>query len=207
MKKIIPPLLLIAAITFVGMSLLPRKNHTAFDLIGFGRLPVLADGRIKPLDPVARSSLLQLQSRQEVRNLNVAEPVVGSPIEWLLDVFYRPEKADTYQNFAIDHLEQPEVMAMIGRSPETLRIKYDSAILNILAIADAVPKTQRRFSFNELQPYLGAIEAQAKLAGPVEAAVRTPFQRSVMQLYANLRLYLQLRHTLVAPDRPDFVRD
>jgi ABC-type transport system involved in cytochrome c biogenesis permease subunit len=207
MKKILPPLVLIAALTFVGMSLLPPKNHGEFNIIGFGRLPVLANGRIKPLDTVARSSLLQMQSRQEVRILNVKEPVVGSPTEWLLDVFYRPDKADTYQTFAIDHLEQPEVMAMIGRTPETLRIKYGSAILNILAIADAVPKTQRRFSFNELQPHLRAIEEQAKLASPVESALRTPFQRSVLQLYANLRLYLQLRHAMVAPDRPDFVRD
>ncbi|MEO7412720.1 MAG: cytochrome c biogenesis protein CcsA [Opitutaceae bacterium] len=207
MKKIFPPLVLIAALTFVGMSLLPPKNQSEFDLIGFGRLPVLAHGRIKPLDTVARSSLLQLQSRQAVRILHVKDPVVSSPIEWLLDVFYRPEKADTYHTFAVDHLEQPEVMAMIGRTPETLRIKYDSAVLNILAIADVVPKTQRRFSFNDLQPHLGTIEAQARLAAPIESAVRTPFQRSVMQLYANLRLYLQLRHAVVAPDRPNFVRD
>jgi ABC-type transport system involved in cytochrome c biogenesis permease subunit len=207
MKKIVPFLVLIAAVTLVGLSLLPRKNHSAFDLAGYGRLPVLANGRFKPLDTVARSSLLQLQSRQAVRNVNVREPMVGSPIEWLLDVFYRPEKADSYQTFAIEHLEQPEVMAMIGRNPETLRIKYNSAILNILAITDAVPKTQRRFSFNELQPHLGTIEAQAKLAREVESGLRTPFQRAVVQLYANLGLYVQLRHAMVAPDRPDFVRD
>src|SRR3954464_5234438 len=116
MKKIIPPLLLIAAITFVGMSLLPRKNHTAFDLIGFGRLPVLANGRIKPLDTVARSSLLQLQARQEIYAPNVSAPLVSSPVEWLLDVCFRPEKADTYPVFVIDHLEQPEVLGVIGRT-------------------------------------------------------------------------------------------
>ncbi|MEO6567593.1 MAG: cytochrome c biogenesis protein CcsA, partial [Opitutaceae bacterium] len=207
MKKILPPLVLIAALTFVGMSLLRPKNTSEFDLIGFGRLPVLADGRVKPLDTVARSSLLQLQSRQEVRIINVKNPVVGSPTEWLLDVFYRPEKADTYQTFAVDHLEQPEVMAIIGRTPETLRIKYNSAILSTLAIADVVPKTQRRFSFNELQPHFEKIQEQAKLAAPIASAARTPFQRSVLQLYGNLGLYLRLRHALVIPNHPNFVRE
>src|SRR6185369_12262374 len=126
-----------------GRTLLPPKNPAAFDLVGFGRLPVLANGRIKPLDTIARSSLLQLQARQEIYAPNVKNPLVSSPTEWLLDVCFRPEKADTYPVFVIDHLEQPEVMGVIGRTPESLRINYDSSFVKVLAIADMVPKTQR----------------------------------------------------------------
>jgi ABC-type transport system involved in cytochrome c biogenesis permease subunit len=207
MKIVVPLVLVLAAVGYVGKTLLPPKNPGEFDIVAFGRLPVLANGRIKPLDTVARSSLLQLQNRQEVRAPNVKDPVVSSPAEWLLDVFYRPEKADTYATFAIDHLEQPEVLAVIGRTPENLRIEYKSAVLKTLAIADMVPKTQKRFSFQELAPHLQRIEEQARLASQVDAAVRTPFQRSVLQLYGNLRLYLQLRHAMVSPDRPDFLGD
>lgn len=205
MKKLLPLLALLAGLAFVGRTLLPPKNPTAFDFVGFGRLPVLANGRIKPLDTVARSSLLQLQGRQEILAPNVEAPLVASPTEWLLDVCFRPEKADTYPTFVIDHLEQPEVLNVIGRTPENLRIKYDGAVLNILAIADMVPKSQRRFSFTELAPHLEAIEQQAKLAEQVESAVRTPFQQSVLQLYANLRLYVSLKHAFVAPGHPDFL--
>lgn len=205
MKKLLPLLVLLLAVAFVGKSLLPPKNPGAFDLVSFGKLPVLANGRIKPLDTVARSALLQLQGRQEIRAPNVADPLVSSPTEWLLDVFYRPEKADTYLTFAIDHLEQPEVLNVIGQTPEGLRIKYDSAILNILAIADAVPKTKRRFSFQELAPHLEAIQEQAQLANAAEAAHRTPFQSSVLQLYNNLHFYVQLKHAAYAPSRANFL--
>jgi ABC-type transport system involved in cytochrome c biogenesis permease subunit len=207
MKKYLPWLVVLAAVAFVIKTILPPKNPGAFDLIGFGRLPVLANGRIKPLDTVARSSLLQLQARQEVRAPNVEDPLVSSPVEWLLDVCFRPEKADTYPVFVIDHLEQPEVLGVIGRTPENLRINYNSGILRSLAIADMIPKTQRRFSFNELAPHIKEIEQQAKLASPVESSERTPFQRSVLQLYNNLGLYVGLKHALIAPDRDDFLGD
>ncbi|HVS53321.1 MAG TPA: cytochrome c biogenesis protein CcsA [Opitutaceae bacterium] len=205
--RMIPAGAVVAALVFVGLTLLPPKNPGAFDFIGFGRLPVLANGRIKPIDTVARSSLLQLQGRQEILAPNVAAPLVSSPTEWLLDVCFRPETADTYPVFAIDHLEQPEVVGLIGRTPENLRIEYASTALKLLAIADMVPKTQRRFSFKELEPHLQAIEEQARLAEPVEGKLRTPFQNSVLQLYSNLRLYVGLKHAFVSPDRPDFLGD
>jgi ABC-type transport system involved in cytochrome c biogenesis permease subunit len=207
MKKLLPLVIVLGVVAWVGATLLPPQNTTSFDLVGFGQLPVLANGRIKPFDTVARSALLQLQSRQEVRNIGVEDPVVGSPTEWLLDVMFRPEKADTYQTFVVEHLEHPDVVALIGRTPDNLRIDYANPMLKALAIADMVPKTQRRFSFQELLPHLKEIEDQARLAGQVEAKVRTPFQNSVVQLYANLRVYAQLRHAAVAPGRPDFVGD
>jgi hypothetical protein len=128
MKKLLPLLALVGALLYVGRTLLPPKNPTGFDIVGFGRLPVVMNGRVKPLDTVARSALLQLQARQEVRIINIKHPVVGSPTEWLLDVMYRPDKADTYQTFVVEHLEQADVMAVIGRTPEDLKIKYTNPI-------------------------------------------------------------------------------
>lgn len=205
MKKIVPLVIVLAMLGYVAGTLLSPHNPGAFDLVAFGKLPVLADGRIKPLDTVARSSLLQLQGRQEIRAPEVKEPLVASPVEWLADVFFRPEKADTYPVFAIDHLEQPDVDALIGRTPETLRIEYHSTAYRILAITDMVPKTQRRFSYKELEPHLEAIQEQAKLASQVDQAVRTPFQKSVFQLYQNLIIYHRLRHTVTMPGHPDFL--
>jgi ABC-type transport system involved in cytochrome c biogenesis permease subunit len=207
MKKYLPWLVLVGALAFVGKTLLPPRNHGAFDVVGFGRLPVLANGRIKPFDTVARGSLLQLQSRQEVRRVGVEQPLVASPTEWLLDVMFRPEKADAYPTFVVEHLEQPEVLSVLGRSPESLKINYDNPVYRILAVADFVPKSHRRFTFQELWPRIETIEAQARLASQVEAGVRTPFQQSVVQLYNNLRLYQSLRHALVVPERPDFLNE
>jgi ABC-type transport system involved in cytochrome c biogenesis permease subunit len=167
-------------------------------------LPVLVNGRLKPLDTVARSSLLQLQSRQRVSSPKISEPLVASPIEWLLEVMFRPERADTFPTFTIDN---PDLLTLVGKTEENLKIQYDSTAKKILSIVGFIPSHYRRFSLQELTPHIAAIQAQARLAEPVEAAVRTPFQRAVMQLYHNLVHYQRLRHALVAPGREDFLGD
>jgi ABC-type transport system involved in cytochrome c biogenesis permease subunit len=204
MKKLLPLLALVIAVGFAAKSLRPAKNESAFDIVGFSKLPVLVNGRLKPLDTVARSSLLQLQARQRVSSPTVSEPLVASPTEWLIEVMFRPEKADTFPTFAIDH---PDLLSLVGKTEESLKIQYDSTAMKVLSIVGFVPSHHRRFSLQELTPHIPAIQAQARLAEPVEAAVRTPFQRAVMQLYHNLVHYQRLRHALVAPGREDFLGD
>ena len=65
MKRWLPLLTLVLGLGYVGSTLLPPGNRHDkdgdaagdFDLVGFGRLPVLANGRVKPMDTLARSSL------------------------------------------------------------------------------------------------------------------------------------------------------
>lgn len=204
MKRFLPLVALIGAVAFVAMKLLPPHNSSDYDLVGFGRLPVLANGRIKPLDTVARSSLLQLQGRQRVSTPEREAPFVANPTEWLLDVFYRPEVADTYPTFTVDH---PELLTLIGRSEESLKINYDSTAKKVLALVGFIPGSYRRFSFNDIKPHIPAIEDQAKLAEQVEAGARTSFQRAVLQLYNNLRLYVGLKFAVGVPGREDFMGD
>ncbi|MFI5357698.1 MAG: cytochrome C biogenesis protein, partial [Opitutales bacterium] len=96
MKRLIPFLIVALGAAGLACTLLPPRNDTAFDLVGFGRLPVLADGRLKPLDTLARSSLLQLQGRQLVSDPAKSEPFVSTPTEWLVDVLFHPALADTF---------------------------------------------------------------------------------------------------------------
>ena len=200
--RFLPLVALLGALALVASKLAPTRNPGAYDLVGFGKIPVLANGRIKPLDTVARSSLLQLQGRQRVSTPERAEPFVSTPTEWLLDVFYRPEASDRYPTFAIDH---PELLALIGRSEDSLKIKYDGTAKQILALVGFIPGSYRRFAFNEIKPHLQAIEDQAKLAEQVEAGARSPFQRAVLQLYGNLHLYSSLKYAAVAPGRENFL--
>jgi hypothetical protein len=110
MKRILPFLVLILAIGYLASSLFSRRQTTEFDLEGFGKLPVLVNGRLKPIDTVARTSLLMFQGRQAVKN-PAGAPLV-SPVAWLLDVLFRPELADHYQHFEIVH---PDVLALFNR--------------------------------------------------------------------------------------------
>jgi len=180
MKKYLPLLALLGALAFVAKTLVPAKNPTAFDTNGFARLPVLANGRIKPFDTIARSSLLQFQGRQSVTRPNGDKL---TPAEWLLDVTFHSDLADAYQTFEITH---PDMLALFA-------LKTDDGAGG------------KRFSFNQLGPKLEELERQARLADPVESAQRTTFQRAVLQLYENLVHYQRLRHALVAPAREDFL--
>src|SRR5690606_37560569 len=49
------------------------------------------------------------------------------------------------------------------------------------------------------------IDDQAKLAAPVPAATRSAFQKSVVQLQANLVLYQRLKYSLISPESSDFL--
>ncbi|MDB6114067.1 MAG: cytochrome biosis protein [Lacunisphaera sp.] len=167
---------------WILVSLFPGKTKSEFDLDAFGRLPVQMNGRIKPLDTIARSTLLQLQGRQRVvrpdgRSL--------APLEWLLEVMARPAVADACQTFEIVH---PDLLTVFNLTPENGAGK-------------------KRFSFQQLAPRLRELERQSDLAEATEAPVRTAFQRAVLQLRDNVLAYEHLQIALVSPDSPDFLAE
>ncbi len=197
LQRFVPWLALACGLCFLVSKIAPSSNPGAFDVTGFGRLPTLNGGRIKPFDSVARSALLQLQARQRVA---IDDKTSITPDEWLLDVFFRPEKADTYDTFVIDN---PDLLSLVGKSDEDVAIHYPDRAHQLMAVMDmpGFPSRRRRFSYQEIAPYLDAIDAQAKLAEPVDDKLRNPFQRAVLQLAGNLALYQRLEHTLQIPGR------
>jgi len=204
MKRFLPLLVLLLGAAYLASTLRPPSNQTAFDLAGFGRVPVLVNGRIKPLDTVARTSLLTLQGRQRVSTPEISEPFVATPIEWLADVFFNPAKADTYPTIKI---ESPEVLSLLGIEEADTRIAYDSAAKRTLAILGFLPSTKSRFSYKQLQPKLPELDRQARLAEPVETAVRTAFQKQAIAVRDRIVLYLQLRLSVQTPDSTDFLAE
>jgi hypothetical protein len=180
----------------------PKHAESAFDFDGFGRLPVLANGRIKPLDSVGRNSLLILQGRQRVITPDDAEI---TPVEWLLNVTFRPEIADTYRTFEIDNRDV--LINLLGQTEESLHINYESPAKRVMALFGFLPSTYRRFPFSEISPHLDELDRQAKLADSVDAQLRTRFQKAVVSLQANLMAYQRLKYSLAMPDSPDFLSE
>ena len=179
MKKHFLTFATVALLLAVGATLRAPGNRGAFDIAGFGHVPALLHGRVKPLDTVARTSLLMLQGRQRV---TTAQGAALSPAEWLLDVMYRPELADTYQVFEVVH---PDVLAMLN-----------------LSTADGA--RGKRFSLVQLRPGLRELDRQAKLADEVEAPLRTPFQRGSVQLRNAVLLYQHLQVAIIPPGTDDY---
>ena len=204
MKRFLPLLILLVGVAMVIGTLLPHKAQSEFDLDGFGRLPVLVNGRIKPLDTVARTTLLTIQSRQRVSDPSVSQPFVSSPTEWLATVCFDPVKANSFPTFRID---SPELLSLMGITEDDTRINYDSQVKRFMAILGFLPATRARFSFDQFRPKLTELERQARLADEVDSGARNKFQKAVLTLYSNLITYQKLQYSLVLPESPDFLSE
>ncbi len=112
MKNYFPAIAVLLAALGVAVTLRSPKNSDEYDAVAFGQLPTLVNGRVKPIDTVARTSLLVMQGRQRVKTF---EGRTLSPSEWLLDVLYRPDVANTYPVFEIVN---PDVLALFDLTTE-----------------------------------------------------------------------------------------
>jgi ABC-type transport system involved in cytochrome c biogenesis permease subunit len=199
MSRSMPLFAVLVAAVCALSGLYPGPGSQAEAVAAFGRLPVLAEGRIKPLDSVARSTLLVIQGRQRVVTPDGAEI---TPDQWLLDALYRPEKADAYRTFVVDNTD---LLLLIGKNDENLAIHYKSQGQQVAAVLGMLPTRQRRMSFDEIAPFIPEIEAQYKLAEPVEALSRTPFQTALVQLYGDLSRYVRIKRCLQPDGTADFL--
>ncbi|HZZ56354.1 MAG TPA: cytochrome c biogenesis protein CcsA [Opitutaceae bacterium] len=171
MKRFLPFLTAAAALAAVALSLMPPPQRGAFHLAAFGRIPVVAEGRTKPLDTVARATLLVCSGRQQAVTAAGAE--IG-PEQWLLDTLFRHAIADSYPVFRIDN---PEVLATLG-----------------LEARDGLGGV--RFSFLQFAGNFAELERQAQMAEEVDASQRSAFQRGALELAEHVQAYVQLKFGL-----------
>jgi ABC-type transport system involved in cytochrome c biogenesis permease subunit len=164
--KVLPWAVFALVMALAGTSLLPAKPVRGFEVDGFGRLPILEGGRIKPFDSLARNSLLMIRGQQ---SFSAGQTVTAD--EWLLDVLFRPDVANRQPVFVID---DPEVLGLFG-------FKQTS---------------DRYFSLLTLTPHLDEIERLAGAARQLDSKQRTRFQGAVLNLYQRIGLYYRLQNTV-----------
>ncbi len=167
LEKIAPWVVGVVALGAAAAAMLPPGKARGFDVAAFGRLPVLEGGRVKPLDSIARNSLLMIRSQQSFRY----EGRTLEADEWLLDVLFRPDVADAQPAFVIN---DPDVLGLIG-------LKQTS---------------DRYFSFKTMAPHLEEIQRQAQAAEVVDAKQRSRFQGAVLNLFERVYLYYRLENTV-----------
>jgi hypothetical protein len=177
MKKLLPWIITALFAAWILSALRPRPDKE-FHTRSFGRLPVLLNGRIQPMDSVARNSLLQLRSKQSIA-LDDGKKLTA--IEWLLEVMMKPELADDRKTFRIDH---PELIGLLK-----------------------LPEGEKHFSFNQLKPSLAEIDKQGRRIGGVEAQQRTPFEKQMMKLHAGASLYSRLQISLRPEHSDDYTQE
>ena len=101
MKRFLPWIILVVATGWIAANWLPTKTaKDDIDLTTFGKIPVLVGGRVKPLETVARNSLLIIHGKQELR-LEGSRRL--SAIQWLTDLLFNAPVADQYPVFVVQN--------------------------------------------------------------------------------------------------------
>ena len=205
---------------FFGLMVLwalrPAKAKSEYDYVAFGKLPILQDGRIKPLDSVGRNALLVISGQQWI-------PIEGNgpkgswgdlielhknhggkglyfrkfyqfskhpkklhPTEWLMEVLMKPEIADQRFIFRIDHPRLLEELKLENYGVDRSGLRF--------------------YSLNQLRSHVLRLDEQTRRIGAIEDKLRTPYQRAVHKLGSAVHKYIQLRYSL-QPNPLLLVRD
>ncbi len=168
MKKLLPFLPLFFAVVcllVLGRSLFsnPYPNQ-AFDFNSFSQIPVLHQGRIKPIDSFARNNLKLISDKQVYRDAdNKPQPA----IQWLLDVTSAKP---------------------IGREHKVFRIEHD----DVLTLMGLEPRDGFRYSLNELAPKYQDLLKQVMTISQKPAPSRDLVETKMMELYSQLETYRQI---------------
>lgn len=190
----LPILAVAVGILMVSGGLRPTKPVNGFDVAAFGQIPVVDRGRVKPMDTLARTSLLTIATKQflytdgehgTVDHGRAGGMKKASAMRWMLDVATRPTVARNYEVIRIDH---PDVLGLLGLDHER---KY--------------------FSVSELLQRGEELDRQVRIAASADDHSRTTFQRKILQLSQRLNTYFNLENAsgllLVPPTSSENAED
>src|SRR5262245_32325688 len=180
MKRFLPWIILAVAAACIAANWLPPKTATDdFDFTKFGQIPVLVGGRMKPLDTVARNSLLIIHGKQELR-LEGGKRL--SAMEWLTDTLFKAPVADQYPVFVV---QNADVLGLFGWQQSD----------------------RKYFSFADFSPFLKQIDEQAAQSDKLEAVQRSAYQSAILNLRNGLSLYQRLKNSIQPEGAENFTAE
>ena len=144
----------------ISVMLPPRQGK--FNTEDFGSLPVSFQGRIQPLDSVARNTLRAMSGRESLDVDGGAKPA----IEWLLDVFSQKDGADREKVFRIDH---PQIKSLLGADEK-----------------------ENHFSFRDLRDHRTELANLLDIASRTKARNQDLFQEKLLELGDKYKQYVMV---------------
>ncbi len=150
-----------------GSGLLDLSNLGKIQSAQFSRMTLVDKGRAKPVDTFARSILIRLSGKTNIK----AEDSKLSANEWLTRLIFWPESVDNLNVFLINHPEVPEAFGL-------------------------EPSHSRRYSFNELRSAADKINELGVMSLQVEEKQRSIVEQEIVRIFDNFHTYIQLRESL-----------
>jgi ABC-type transport system involved in cytochrome c biogenesis permease subunit len=160
----------LCVLALVVNALVSNRATPGFDFRNFGTLPVVANGRVQPIDSLARNHLLAIHATQRVPG----EDAPSTPAAWLAELAFRPAVADTRKIFLIHHDD-------------------------ILGLTGLTRGSGKSFSLDELRPAFPALQREAARIEAIDAQKRSAYEKALIRLTRNLFAYNQLKHALSLP--------
>ncbi|MEQ8790576.1 MAG: cytochrome c biogenesis protein CcsA [Pirellulaceae bacterium] len=93
----------------------PRYSAAQMNYYDAGKLPVMYQGRLKPLDTLARNSLRIISNYETFTDKSSGKEVTQPAIKWLLDVISGSPDARGHEVFRIDNFEVLDVLELKRR--------------------------------------------------------------------------------------------
>jgi ABC-type transport system involved in cytochrome c biogenesis permease subunit len=183
-QKWFPPLLMVVmALWFFGQLQPPEDKDFAFNV--FGKLPVVFNGRLKPMDSLARNSLLQIRQTQTLntqpwKGWN-GHPKIISATVWLANVMMNPAVADAWPVFRVDN---PDLITFL-KLPERSAVQQQDG---------------EHYSWNQIAPSFDLFNKENERVQKIESAERSAYERAVSKVFERLLLYEQLKNTVEPQD-------
>jgi len=189
--KIFPWLCLAVFVTEMVVVLKPKAD-TGMRTAEFGRLPALLNGRVQPLDSIARNALLQIRSTGDLPLELLPSwqfwrhPKKLRSTEWLLEVSFKPEVADTRHAFLIHHPDIISELKLGEKGIEKSGLRY--------------------YTYNDIAPLVAEIFAQASTASQIDSAQQTPYQKQILKLANAVHIYQRLKNSIQPEGTTNFVQ-
>lgn len=169
-KRIVVGAIFAIAVLMFIREILPPDHPSGWNYESFANLPVQDSGRIKPVDTVARNSLMVIADKQSFQDRSGNKL---SALEWFIELTLNPQAAASNRVFRIDH---PDLVGLLGYQNE--KRKYFS-------LREIAPH------FDELQNQFSEIEEEPKR--------RNPYEKALAKLQESINLYDSVAYSFVPP--------
>lgn len=167
LRKYSPLLVAILIFSWV-ISDIFKTQFDGYDFKYASSLPVLHNGRLKPMDSVVRHTLVSLHEKQSL----TVEGKSYAPNIWFFEMITNQDKPDRYAFFRF--LNPDKVM------PQFLGLN----------------QSKKSYSFLEMKPALPIVFENYDKAKSIPSKQQSPFQRDVVTLANRLIVYQQAKLTL-----------